>query len=49
MATLTVDRFTPAPSDAPDATDEIRAEAAGLLEFVAPDASERRVRFEPSA
>ena len=44
----TVDRFTPAPSDAPNATGEIRAEAA-LPEFVAPDASERRVRFfEPS-
>ena len=48
VATLTVDRFTAAPSDAPGAPDEIRAEAARLLEFVAPEASERRVRFEPS-
>ena len=48
VATLTIDRFSPAPSDPPDAIDEIRAEGARLLAFVAPDAAERKVRFEPS-
>jgi hypothetical protein len=47
-ATLTIDRFTPAPSDPPDPVDEITTEGARLLAFVAPDAGERRVRFEPS-
>ena len=48
VATLTVDRFARAPADAPDVVDEIGAEGARLLAFVAPDAAERRVRFEPS-
>ena len=48
VATLTIDRFSPAPSDAPDAIDEIRAEGARLLAFVAPEADERKLRFEPS-
>ena len=48
VATLTVDRFARAPADAPDVVDEISAEGARLLAFVAPDAAERRVRFEPS-
>jgi hypothetical protein len=47
VATLTIDRFTAAPSDPADAVDEITAEGARLLAFVAPDAGERRVRFEP--
>jgi hypothetical protein len=48
VATLTVDRFAPAPADAPDAVDQINAEGTRLLAFVAPDAGERQVRFEPS-
>jgi Winged helix DNA-binding domain len=48
VATLTIDRFTPAPSDPPDAVDEISAEGARLLAFVAPDAGDLRVRFDPS-
>jgi hypothetical protein len=47
LATLTIDRFTPAPLDPPDAVDEITAEGARLLAFVAPDVGERTVRFEP--
>jgi Winged helix DNA-binding domain len=48
VATLTIDRFTPAPGDPPAALDEIRAEGQRLLAFVASEAGERRVRFEPS-
>jgi hypothetical protein len=47
IATLTVDRFTPASSDPVDTIDEIGAEATRLLGFVAPDAAEHRVRFDP--
>jgi hypothetical protein len=47
-ATLTVDRFRRLPGDAPDVVDEIAAEAAGLLAFVAPESAERRVEFVPS-
>lgn len=43
VATLTIDRFTPLPSDPPDTLDEIVAEGTGLLAFVAPEASVRRV------
>jgi hypothetical protein len=48
VATLTIDRFSPAPSDAPGAIDEIGAEGARLLAFVAPEATEQRVCFGPS-
>jgi hypothetical protein len=48
VAALTIDRFTPSPGDPPDAVDEITAEGERLLAFVAPEAGERRVRFEPS-
>jgi Winged helix DNA-binding domain len=48
VATLTIDRLTPSPGDPPDAVDEITAEGERLLAFVAPEAGERRVRFEPS-
>lgn len=46
-ATLTVDRFTPLPRDGPGTVDEIIAEGARLLAFVAPDSGERQVRFAP--
>ena len=48
IATLTIDRFSPVPDDPPGALDEIAAEGERLLEFVAPGADERRLRFEPS-
>ena len=48
LATLTIDRFSPAPSDPPDAIDEIGAEGARLLALVAPAAAKRTVSFEPS-
>ncbi len=48
VATLTIDRFTLTPADAPAAIEEIEAEGACLLAFVAPDAADRRVRFDPS-
>jgi hypothetical protein len=48
VATLTIDRFSPAPAEAPGAIDEIGAEGTRLLAFVAPEATEQRVRFEPS-
>ena len=48
VATLTIDRFSPVPDDPPGSLDEIAAEGERLLEFVAPDAEERRLRFEPS-
>jgi Winged helix DNA-binding domain len=47
VATLTIDRFMPAPGDPADAIDEITAEGERLLAFVAPEAGERRVRFVP--
>ncbi|HEY6778646.1 MAG TPA: crosslink repair DNA glycosylase YcaQ family protein, partial [Thermoleophilaceae bacterium] len=46
-ATLTIDRFVPQPADEAGAVDEIVAEGTGLLEFLAPGASERRVEFFP--
>ena len=46
-ATLTIDGFVPQPGDEADAVDEILAEGTGLLEFLAPGASERRVEFFP--
>jgi Winged helix DNA-binding domain len=49
LATLTVDRFTPAPGDSADAIEEIGAEGERLLDFVAPQAGERRLRFVPPA
>ena len=45
-ATLTIDRFTPQSDDPAGTFDQIVAEGARLLEFVAP-AGERRVRFDP--
>jgi hypothetical protein len=48
VATLTIDRFTRAGGDPPGAVDEIAAEGERLLAFVAPEAGERQVRFEPS-
>jgi hypothetical protein len=48
VATLTIDRFSPAPSDVPDAIEEISAEGTRLLAFVMPEASQRSVRFDPS-
>jgi Winged helix DNA-binding domain len=48
VATLTIDRFTPARGDPAGAVDEITAEGKRLLAFVAPEAAERRVLFEPS-
>jgi hypothetical protein len=48
VATLTIDRFTRAPGDAGDALEEIAAEGERLLEFVLPEAGERRVRFVPA-
>jgi hypothetical protein len=46
-ATLTVDRFTPRPGDPAGTREEIAAEGMRLLEFVAPDATGARVRFDP--
>lgn len=43
VATLTIDRFTPLPGDPAGTLDEIVAEGTGLLAFVAPEASARRV------
>jgi hypothetical protein len=48
MATLIIDRFVPHPGEGSDTVDEIAAESAGLLAFLAPDAAERRVEFVPS-
>jgi DNA glycosylase AlkZ-like len=48
VVTLTVDRFQRAPGDPAGAIDEITAEGNCLLEFVAPAARERCVRFVPS-
>ena len=48
VATLTVDRFQPAPDDPPGAIDEITAEGTRLLELVAADAGKRLVRFVPA-
>jgi hypothetical protein len=45
--TLAIDRFTPLPSDPAGTLDEIVAEGERLLEFVAPEAAEARVRFDP--
>jgi len=42
---LTVVGFTRLPSDPSDTADEIAAEAARLLSFIAPDAAGRDVRF----
>ena len=44
-ATMTIDRFERLRSDPAGTVDEIAAEAERLLDFVAPDAPERRVRF----
>jgi hypothetical protein len=46
-ATLTIDRFTTVASDPAGTLDAIVAEGERLLDFVAPDAAERRVRFVP--
>lgn len=46
-ATLTIDGFEPEPGDEADEVDEILAEGTGLLELLAPGASERRVEFFP--
>ncbi len=46
-ATLTIDRFTPQPSDPAGTTAAIVAEGERLLEFVAPGAGNPRVRFAP--
>jgi hypothetical protein len=46
-ATLTIDGFEPQPGDEADEVDEILAEGTGLLELLAPGASERRVEFFP--
>ena len=43
VATLTIDRFSPAPADAPGAIDEIGAEGTRLLAFVAPEIPSRSV------
>jgi hypothetical protein len=48
-ATLTVDRVERLPGDGAGVVDEIAAEAAGLLAFIAPDSAERRVEFVPGA
>ncbi len=48
VATLTIDRFTPHPDDPPGTLDEIAAEATRLAAFVAPDAAERQLRFDPA-
>jgi hypothetical protein len=47
-ATLTIDRFATRPGDPPDMIEEIEAEGARLLEFVAPAEPERDVQFVPS-
>jgi Winged helix DNA-binding domain len=47
VATLTIDRFTPATGDPPGVLDEIAAEGERLLAFVAPDAAERRLAWTP--
>jgi hypothetical protein len=49
LATLTVAGFERLAGDPVEAVDEIAAEGAGLLAFVAPDATERKVLFEPKA
>jgi hypothetical protein len=44
-AKLTIDRFTPQPSDPGDTADEIGREAEALVEFLAPESPERRIDF----
>ena len=44
-ATLTIDRFTPQPGDPPGTLEQIEDEGNRLLEFLAPDVAERRVRL----
>lgn len=44
-ATLTIDRFTARPDDPAGTAEDIAAEAARLLAFVAPDAADHRVRL----
>jgi DNA glycosylase AlkZ-like len=46
-ATLTIDRFAPVASDPAGTADAIVAEGTGLLAFLAPDKSDRRVVFAP--
>ena len=46
-ATLTIDRFTPAPRDPPDLVGEIVTEAEGLLALLSPGAGTHHVRFDP--
>jgi Winged helix DNA-binding domain len=46
-ATLTIDRFVRQPDDDRGAVNEIVAEGTRLLAFLARDAAERRVRFDP--
>ncbi len=46
-ATLTIDRFTPAPGDPPNLLEQIVIEAEGLLAFLSPYASKHHVRFDP--
>jgi len=46
-ATLTVDRFAPRPDDPLGSVEAIAAEGEGLLDLIAPEASERRVEFSP--
>jgi hypothetical protein len=48
VATLTIDRFTSQPDDPAGTLDEIHAEGTGLIAFVAPDVSERQLRFDPA-
>jgi hypothetical protein len=45
IATLTIDRFAPAPGDPPHVLDEMEAEGERLLTFVAPEAAGRRIRY----
>jgi hypothetical protein len=46
-ATLMVDRFVPQENDPDGSVEAIAAEGEGLLAFVSPGATERRVRFVP--
>jgi hypothetical protein len=46
-ATLTIDRYVPQADDPPGSVEAIAAEGEGLLAFVSPGATERRVRFVP--
>ena len=47
VAKLTIDRLRRVANDPPGAVEAVEEEGLGLLEFTFPDATERRVEFEP--